>query len=134
MFDTNRILLQLFDKRRLLISLMIISLNLYVSAQGGGAIGNLAQKICDIIEPIYEAVLAAATSLVLLMFVYGGAKYAYSADDPGGRKQGKQIVIHSIIAGILLAIASTVLTTVGVNQICANMNAPGAGGGGGAAP
>jgi hypothetical protein len=49
------------------------------------------------------------------MFLYGATKYAMSADNPGGRKQGKDIIIHAIIGGIIFALwaAISVLLNIG---------------------
>jgi hypothetical protein len=79
---------------------------------------EIANKVCSVIFPVWDTLKAAGQALVLLMFVYGGTKYAYSADDPGGRKQGKNICIHAIIGGILISLTSGVLTTLNVKGMC----------------
>ncbi|MFH1404209.1 MAG: TrbC/VirB2 family protein [Candidatus Altiarchaeota archaeon] len=57
--------------------------------------------------------------LATLMFVYGGAKYAYSADDPGGRKQAKAICINAIIGLLIAASARAIVAAAGASgSIC----------------
>ena len=59
---------------------------------------------CQVIRSIFEAVYAIGGTLVAMMFVLGGVKYTFAADDPGGRKSGKTMIIHAVIGGILLAV------------------------------
>jgi hypothetical protein len=79
----------------------------------GEASMDFHTDICDeIVKPVFEAVTAAGGTLVLIMFAYGGAKYAYSADNPGAAKQGKTICVHAIIGGILLILWEAVRTVL----------------------
>jgi multisubunit Na+/H+ antiporter MnhB subunit len=48
-------------------------------------------------------------ALAALMFLYGGAKYAYTADDPGGRKQGMAICVAAVIAYIIIISADNII-------------------------
>jgi hypothetical protein len=50
----------------------------------------------------------------LIMFVYGGAKYVYSADDPGARKQALGICIAAIVAWLIISMAVDVINALGV--------------------
>jgi hypothetical protein len=72
------------------------------------AVGAAAQDIetvpCLVISAVWSAFSKISLTLIGIMFLYGGAKYAYSADDPGGRKQGKNICIHAIIGAILIGL------------------------------
>jgi len=63
------------------------------------------QRIQQVICQIYNELLPVAQAIALLMFVYGGAKYVYSAEDPGGRKQAKSIAVNAIIGLVIVAIA-----------------------------
>jgi len=73
--------------------------------------GNAPEvKLCKVICCLHNHLLPVAQAIAALMFVYGGAKYAYSADDPGGRKQGKSISVNAII-GLLIVIMSQPLIT-----------------------
>ncbi|MBU0761756.1 MAG: pilin, partial [Candidatus Altiarchaeota archaeon] len=65
---------------------------------------------CTILDAIFTALTAIGGTIVVTMFLYGGAKYAYSAEDPGARKQGKNMCIHAIIGGILIVLWETVKT------------------------
>jgi RsiW-degrading membrane proteinase PrsW (M82 family) len=79
---------------------------LMLLATGVSAIIAVKDIVCSVIASVWWALAAIGPSMVLLMFLYGGTKYAYSADDPGGRKTAKNICIHAVIGGILMLLAS----------------------------
>jgi len=63
---------------------------------------------CRIILDVLTLMTRASASLVVLMMIWGAIKYIYSADDPGGRKQGKNTIIHAIVAGIIIGMWAAV--------------------------
>ena len=69
---------------------------------------------CSIINDIKSSLEVIVPTLVIIMFVYGGIKYVYSADDAGGRKQGKTVCIHALIGGMIFTLVSVVLSTLKV--------------------
>jgi cbb3-type cytochrome oxidase subunit 3 len=69
--------------------------------------GTIRQIVCPTLVQVIEAFMAIGPTMVLLMFLYGGVRYIYGADDPGVRKQAKSIVINSVIGGMLLILAVT---------------------------
>ncbi len=71
--------------------------------------------ICPILSNILVAVQTIGGTLALIMFIYGGLKYIFSADDPGGRKQGKMTAIHAVIGGIIVILATTIINLIGLN-------------------
>ena len=80
---------------------------------------------CAIIEDIWDAMLIIVPSLVVIFFTYGILKYAFSADDPGGRKLGKSIMIHSLIGGIIFGLIGGIVTVIrasGILMFCPNIN------------
>ncbi len=92
--------------------LHILMLVAVLAASVDGASANLHSKVCPILEAFIDVLETIAPALVLLVFTYGGVKYISSADDPGGRKQGKSILIHAIIGGIIIIIARFVVGIV----------------------
>ena len=88
----------------------VLAVLLSVSATVQAA--TMQRIVCDVIVAVYGTLMLVAPSLVLIMFIYGGVKYTFSADDPGGRKQAKMTCIHAIIGGILLVLIAWVRTTV----------------------
>ncbi len=75
----------------------------------------IATTICNLVPDVLDL----ARVLALLMFIYGGAKYAFSADDPGGRKQGKNIAVNAIIGLLIVAISYTLVANIsGINDFC----------------
>lgn len=95
--------------RRALVLLTLTFSASYVSASGLSIIKDIP---CSILSMIYDTMTAVAGTLVFLMFIYGGLKYAFSSDDPGGRKQGKMICIHATIGGILIAVWSAIQSSL----------------------
>jgi hypothetical protein len=84
-------------------------------ATASGAAVIIAEVICGLVPDVTRL----AWALALLVFVYGGAKYAYSADDPGGRKQGKNIAINAMIGLIIVGAARAVIVAIaGNNNFC----------------
>jgi hypothetical protein len=71
-----------------------------------------AQIIKNVICGLAAEVRLLAGVLATLMFIYGGAKYAYSADDPGARKQAKNIAVGAIIGAIIVASAGGLVTAI----------------------
>ena len=78
----------------------LLSLAGSVSAAPG-----ITTTVCYVINSIAYAIYVIAPTMVGLMFTYGAIKYIFSADDPGGRKQGKMICIHAIIGGVIIILA-----------------------------
>jgi len=77
---------------------------LAVMAPYAQATGTFKDVPCEIIRSINLAITAIGAALVTIMFIFGGLKYMFSADDPGGRKSGKNTCIHAIIGGILIIV------------------------------
>src|SRR5512140_185134 len=94
--------------RNLLIALAIIQLASLPASAGAPPGTTMAGTICTILLSIKTVITTIGSTLVVIMFVYGGLKYTFSADDAGGRKQGKMTCIHAVIGGILIVIADTV--------------------------
>ena len=69
--------------------------------------------------------IALAQAIAALIFVYGGARYAYSADDPEGRKQAKSLAVNALI-GLIIVIVSQVMVqvAVGMTLSCKDVECP----------
>ena len=72
---------------------------------------------CAVISGVWRAIVTVGSSLIVVMLMYGAGKYAFSADDPGGRKQGKTIMIHAIIGALMMSIVVAVVTITGVGAL-----------------
>jgi hypothetical protein len=70
---------------------------------------------CTIVKQVKDTIDVVGPTLVLIMFTYGATKYAMSADNPGGRNQGKTICIHAIVAGLLFGLYKVVIPLVAKN-------------------
>ena len=82
------------------------------AAQAAVTPPDAAQIIASTVCGLVPEVMTLAWALALLMFIYGGAKYAYAADDPGGRKAGKNIAINALIGFIIVGIAKAVVSAI----------------------
>jgi len=88
-----------------LAGLVFIFLPAAALAQPATATIDFTSVPCAVILEISNALVTIGGTLVIIMFLYGGLKYVFSADDAGGRKQGKTICIAAIIGGILITLA-----------------------------
>ncbi|MFC2162073.1 hypothetical protein ACFLRF_00195 [Candidatus Altiarchaeota archaeon] len=89
--------------------LILIGLILCYASINASATNIIQSTVCGVLLDITNTMIAVGPTMVLLMFTYGGVKYTYGGSDPGARKSGKMICIHSIIGGILLVLAVNVL-------------------------
>ncbi len=101
---------------------------LYALSSSAVALSTAGAKIktvpCEIIAAIFKALASVGPALVATYFVYGGIKYVYSADDPGGRKQGKTIMIHALIGAVLMMVLDAIMQLTGLKNagvLCAGM-------------
>ncbi len=76
--------------------------------------GIIAGVICALVDEV----IPLARSIAIVMFIYGGGKYAYSADDPGGRKQGKNIAMHAIIGMVIVQASKALVSAIGGSAPC----------------
>jgi len=93
-----------------LVALLVISS--LIGLVSASCSGTMCSIVCKVINSVYFTLDTIAPTLVILMFIYGGVKYTFSADDPGGRKAGKMTCIHALIGGILIIIGRTFVSTV----------------------
>jgi hypothetical protein len=73
---------------------------------------DAATVIAGVICSLVPEVINLAWALALLVFIYGGAKYAYSADDPGQRKAAKGVAINALIGFIIVGASRGVVTAI----------------------
>ncbi len=97
--------------RNLMHALTLVSL-LTSGSSVSGASNAIHTVPCKLLGGLFSALTTIGPSLVLLMMVYGAAKYAFSADDPGGRKQGKTIFIHAIIGAVIMGLIYIIVKAV----------------------
>jgi hypothetical protein len=74
-------------------------------------------KLHMVICCLYVNLLPLAQAIAALMFVYGGAKYVYSAEDPGGRKQAKSIAVNAIIGLLIVILSQGIVQMAGGSNI-----------------
>jgi len=85
------------------LGLMLLACSQFVSAQLGSAIWLKGGKI---VCGLYYGFVLIAGGLATLMIVYAGVKWLTSADDPGERKNAKDMIKHAIIALLLILAAA----------------------------
>ncbi|MBU0761758.1 MAG: hypothetical protein KKD39_01930 [Candidatus Altiarchaeota archaeon] len=74
-------------------------------AFASGYLGPVITFACS----LKDVFVNVGNALAAVMFVYGGAKYAYTADDPGGRKQGMAICVAAVMAFLIIAAAEGII-------------------------
>ncbi len=87
-------------------------LGLLASAASAQLVDTFRRTPCRILMNFYNAMDVVIPSLVFIMMVYGAIRYAYGADDPGGRKSGKNIFIQAIVGGLLFLMYTAVMTLI----------------------
>ena len=86
--------------------IVVYALAAHVSA------GYLGPVILFIVNRLIPAFTMMGYSIAVVMFAYGAIRYAYTADDPGGRKQAMGICIASVVAIIIIRIAWMVIFSI----------------------
>jgi len=93
------------------------------------AIGTPEYTLYTVVCCLVNNLFPVAQAIAALIFVYAGARYAYSAEDPGGRKQAKSLAINSFIGMVIVIISQSLITViVGEPVTCKNAPCPGLGG------
>jgi len=90
----------------------------YTATVSAGGATNPADIIANTICALIPEAGTLAWALALLMFIYGGAKYAYGADDPGARKQGKNVAVNAMIGLIIVAVAYSLIIAIAGKSPC----------------
>ncbi|MFH1404208.1 MAG: hypothetical protein ABIH11_08075 [Candidatus Altiarchaeota archaeon] len=73
---------------------------------------GLFDKVITFVNSLQYSVLVMGNSICEVMFVYGGLKYIFSADDPSGRKTGLNICIAATIGALLIVISKEVVSVI----------------------
>ncbi|MFH1054557.1 MAG: hypothetical protein V1744_00525 [Candidatus Altiarchaeota archaeon] len=71
-------------------------------------------KMIAFVNSLTTSFTIMGNSIAVIMFVYGAAKYVYTADDPAARKQAVGMCIAAIMALIIIRVAGDVIDMVGV--------------------
>lgn len=69
-------------------------------------------KICDVLQQLYELLVYIAGGLGALVIVAQGVSWVASADDAKARKSAKTAVIHVIIGLIIVSISLMLVAVV----------------------
>ena len=94
---------------KLLVYLLLLSSRAIASPPTFSAFKSVP---CDILITIGYAFAAVIPTIIMLMFVYGAGKYAFSAEDPSARKQALAIIRSAVIGGALFTLTDTLLNIV----------------------
>ncbi|MFH1055135.1 MAG: TrbC/VirB2 family protein [Candidatus Altiarchaeota archaeon] len=69
-------------------------------------------KICNVLQNIYELIVYIAGGIGALVIVIQGVTWVASADDANARKNAKTAVIHVIIGLIIISLALVLVAMV----------------------
>ncbi|MFC2162070.1 TrbC/VirB2 family protein [Candidatus Altiarchaeota archaeon] len=79
---------------------------------GSVSAANMFQAVINFIADLIRAFRRIGGTIAVIMFIYGGATYAFSADDPGGRKKGLHMCIASVVGGLMMIMADNLVTAI----------------------
>lgn len=93
-------------KKKLFVLTVVFSLAGWVTATNAD---SFATYVWDRVKPaicgVYGSFAMVAGALAALMIVIGGIKWIGSGDDPGARKNAKDMIIHAIV-GLCIVVVS----------------------------
>ena len=80
---------------------------LMIETVSAGPLGSFIwDKSSAVICGLFLSFLYIGAALLAVMIVYGGTKWMGSGDDPGARKQAKDLIIHAVIGAVILIVGS----------------------------
>ncbi|MFH0859710.1 MAG: pilin [Candidatus Altiarchaeota archaeon] len=87
--------------------LLLIALSSIVSAQSW--VTAVSSIVCGLLVDALKNIVGALAAVV---FVYSGVEYVISQDDPGKRKNARDMMIYALVGIILVGIAATIIGAV----------------------
>jgi hypothetical protein len=113
------------DKSKTLRRILIIALYIAVikinTVAGTGTVAAIIKPMVDTICGIYGLMYNVAGGLGALVITMAGFKWVGSAEDPGGRKQAKDTIVHALVGMLIIVIAAQIvglITGTGADKIC----------------
>jgi hypothetical protein len=91
---------------------------LLITAHHASATTDVAALLAQVICGLVPELIILARYVAIAVFIYGGAKYAFSADDPGGRKQGKNIAINGLIGMLIVSASRALVEAIASQTVC----------------
>ena len=95
--------------------LLALSLILACALATPASAGYLDPVIDFVTARLMVSIEIIGNSIAIVMFIYGAIKYAYTADDPGGRKQAMGICVAAIVALMIIQIADDVIMAIPIS-------------------
>lgn len=99
-------------KRNPIFVLTVLCLLGTYAAAATSHLEDAQNKICEVLQNIYELLLYIAGGLGALVIVIQGVTWVTSADDAKARKGAKVAVVHVIIGLIIISIALVLVAMV----------------------
>lgn len=78
----------------------------------------ISTPIRNVVCGIYYVLYWIAGAVAALVFIAAIVQYIYARDNPGGRKQAMDIMIHAVLGLILVGITSSVIDSLGYVKAC----------------
>ena len=94
--------------KAVVIAIIIIFYSSVVSADLTGIQNSLASLICG----IYSVFVGIAGAVASLVFVIAGVKWIASENDPGARKQAKDIMVQALVGLIIILVANDIIQAI----------------------
>jgi uncharacterized membrane protein YozB (DUF420 family) len=85
---------------------------LVIAQTNNTALDNARDKICGVLEEIYDLLLYVASGLAAVMIVIMGVAWITSAENSKARTTAKEAVVHVIVGLIVVSIAVVLVKMV----------------------
>jgi len=113
--------------KRSLLGGAVLTLSLVALTASAQSLAMIEDIPCTVIGAVFSAVVNVGSALIFIMLLYGAGKYAFAADDPGARKQGKNMMIHAIIGAIIMGLTGAIITLTDIKNklgLCSDVHWP----------
>ncbi|MFH1835015.1 MAG: hypothetical protein ABH851_02375 [Methanobacteriota archaeon] len=95
----------------------ILALSCVIQVSAGEISNAIWARAAIVICGLYLAFIYIAGALAVLMVAYGGIKWILGSDDPGARKQAKELVIHALVGLIVLIVAAGLVSLISGGEL-----------------
>ena len=96
--------------KAILVSLAILLLGSMASAVD--PLDAAQDKVCFVLQQIYELLLYVASGVAALMIIAMGLTWIASADDAKARKTAKTAIVHVIVGLVIISLALVLVSLV----------------------
>jgi len=93
-------------------AIIITILLLYYSLTASASMSSVKEKLSSVICGFYKVFFSIAGAIASLVFVIAGVKWIASENDPGARKQAKEIMVQALVGLIIVISTKAIIDAV----------------------